>query len=71
MLVYSDSDWAGCLRTRKSTSGGALTFQGGILKTWSGTQASIAQSSGEAEYYTLVRAASEALGMQSLMRDMG
>jgi len=22
MLVYSDSDWAGCLRTRKSTSGG-------------------------------------------------
>ena len=29
MLVYSDSDWAGCLRTRKSTSGGVLTFQGG------------------------------------------
>ena len=71
MLVYSDSDWAGCLRTRKSTSGGVLTFQGGILKTWSSTQASIAQSSGEAEYYALVRAASESLGMQSLMRDMG
>ena len=44
---------------------------GGILKTWSSTQASIAQSSGEAEYYALVRAASEALGMQPLMRDMG
>ena len=29
MLVYSDSDWAGRLRTRKSTSGGVLTFQGG------------------------------------------
>ena len=69
MLVYSDSNWAGCLRTRKSTSGGVLTFQGGILKTWSSTQASIAQSSGEAEYYALVRAASEALGMQSIMRD--
>jgi len=48
-----------------------LTFQGGILKTWSSTQASIAQSSGEAEYYALVRAASEALGMQSIMRDLG
>jgi len=71
MLVYSDSDWAGCLRTRKSTSGGVLTFQGGILKTWSSTQASVAQSSGEAEYYALVRAASEALGMQSIMRDLG
>ena len=31
----------------------------------------MAQSSGEAEYYALVRAASESLGMQSLMRDMG
>ena len=71
MLVYSDSDWAGCLRTRKSTSGEVLTFQGGILKTWSSTQASIAQSSGEAEYYALVRAASEALGMQSIMHDLG
>ena len=51
--------------------GGVLTFQWGILKTWSSTQASVAQSSGEAEYYALVRAASESLGMQSLMRDMG
>ena len=41
------------------------------MKTWSSTQASIAQSSGEAEYYALVRAASEALGMQSIMRDLG
>jgi len=48
-----------------------LTCQGGILKTWSSTQASIAQSSGEAEYYALVRAASEILGMQSIMHDLG
>jgi len=71
MLVYSDSDWAGCLRTRKSTSGGGVDIPGGILKTWSSTQASIAQSSGEAEYYALVRAASEALGMKSIMHDLG
>ena len=31
----------------------------------------MAQSSGEAEYYALVRACSEALGMQSVMRDLG
>ena len=71
-MVYTDSDWAGCLRTRKSTSGGMLFFGGGgLLKTWSSTQASVAQSSGEAEYYALVRACSEALGMQSVMRDLG
>ena len=71
MLVYSESDWAGCLRTRKSTSGGGVDIPGGILKTRSSTQASIAQSSGEAEYYALVRAASEALGMKSIMHDLG
>ena len=41
------------------------------MKTWSSTQASITQSSGEAEYYALVRAASEALGMKSIMNDLG
>ena len=46
-------------------------LRGGLLKTWSSTQASVAQSSGEAEYYALVRACSEALGMQSVMRDLG
>ena len=50
---------------------GGDDIPGGILKTWSSTQASIAQSSGEAEYYALVRAASEALGMRSIMNDLG
>ena len=47
--VYSDSDWAGCPRTRKSTSGGMLVMGGGLLKSWSTTQGPIALSSGEAE----------------------
>ena len=51
--------------------GRSAHFPGGILKTWSSTQASVAQSSGEAEYYALARAASEALGIQSIMRDLG
>jgi len=46
-------------------------FEGSVVKTWSSTQASVAQSSGEAEYYALVKAACEALGAQSLLRDMG
>ena len=33
--VYSDSDWAGCLRTRRSTSGGCVTLNGTAIKTWS------------------------------------
>ena len=49
---------------------GGVDIPEGVLKTWSSTQASIAQSSGEAEYYALVHAASEALGMKSIMNDL-
>ena len=42
-----------------------------VIKCWSSTQASIALSSGEAEYYGVVRAAAIALGQKSLMADLG
>ena len=41
------------------------------MKIWSHTQAIIALSSGEAEYYGMVRGASEAMGLRSLMSDLG
>ncbi len=44
---------------------------GGVVKTWSSTQASIATSSGEAEFYALTKAAAEGLGMQAVARDLG
>jgi hypothetical protein len=69
--VYGDSDWAGCLRTRRSTTGGVAALAGTGVKSWSSTQASVAQSSGEAEYYSLARAAAEGLGVQALMQDLG
>ena len=33
--VYSDSDWAGCWRTAKSTSGGVIMRGGHYVKSWS------------------------------------
>ena len=68
---YSDTDWAGCARTRKSTSGGVIVLGSHILKTWSSTQPTISLSSGEAEFYGVVRASGAALGQQSLFRDLG
>jgi hypothetical protein len=41
------------------------------IKTWSSTQDIIALSSGEAEYYGLVRGASQAIGIKSMLHDMG
>ena len=69
--VWVDTDHAGCLRTRKSTNGGALQLGSHTLKTWSSTQAVIALSSGESEYYGIVKGASVLLGALSLFRDLG
>ena len=65
-----DTDHAGCIKTRKSTNGGALTFGKHCLKTWSTTQAVIALSSGEAEYYGVVKGGSVLLGAISLAKDL-
>ena len=40
------------------------------IRTWSSTQPSVTLSSGEAEYYGLVKAAGAGLGHQSLMQDL-
>ena len=69
--VYSDTDWAGCPRTRKSTSGGCLMLGGHLLKSWSTTQSQISLSSGEAEFYGVARAAGIGLGFRSLHNDLG
>ena len=42
-----------------------------MIKSWSSTQGNIALSSGEAEYYGLVKGASMALGIRSMHREMG
>ena len=42
-----------------------------MTKSWSSTQANIALSSGEAEYYGLVKGASVAIGVRSMHEDMG
>ena len=69
--AYSDSDWAGCRRTAKSTSGGALVVGSHCIKTWSSTQKSITLSSGEAELVAAVKASTETIGLIQLMQDWG
>ena len=66
-----DTNFAGCLRTRKSTSGGVITIGDHVIKTWSTIQSVIALSSGEAEYHGMVRGASIGLGIQSMLADLG
>ncbi len=71
LRAYTDSDFAGCVATRLSTSGGAVMLGTHLLKHWASTQKNITLSSGEAELGAVVRGFSEALGIQSVARDLG
>ena len=68
--VFTDSDWAGCRKSRKSTSRGAIMLGRHCLKTWSKTQALIAKLSADAELHGVVRGATEVLGMSTLIEDL-
>lgn len=69
--MYGDFNWAASRITRKSTSAGAIKVQDHCINTWSMTQGLIARSSAEAELYGGVRAASEALGIQTPLAEFG
>ena len=49
LSLFSDSDWGGCVRTRKSTTGGVLMRGTHLIAHWSRTQQLISLSSAEAE----------------------
>ena len=66
--VYTDTDWAGCPKPRKSTSGGSLMLGSHTIKHWSSTQTSVALSSGEAGFAGVVHGAGQGLGHQALLR---
>ena len=52
-MGYSDSDWAGCRTTGKSTSGGLVMVGRHLIKSWSRTEDSVTLSSAEAELVAL------------------
>ena len=69
LIVYTDSDWAGDAATRRSTSGGVLTWGTSTLGAWSKLQAVVALSSAEAEYYAMVVRVQRSLGVQAMLKE--
>lgn len=70
ITAFTDSDWAGCSMTSKSTSGGALCLGEHVIKTYCKQQKVIALSSAKAELYAMVAASAEALALQAYARDL-
>ena len=69
LQVQMDSDWAGDLLGRKSTTGVIVKRGKHLLRHMSCLQTFVALSSGEAEHYALIRGACTSLGIQSHYQD--
>ena len=64
------TDWAGCAKTRRSTSSSYVILGVHLVVASSTTQKVVATSSGEAEFYALTKSASRAIGAVAMAADM-
>ena len=69
--VYVDTDFAGCRESRRSTSGGVAMLGRHTVKHWSKTQTTLALSSGEAELHGISAGIAQAIGVQTILKDLG
>ncbi|CAK0843308.1 unnamed protein product, partial [Prorocentrum cordatum] len=69
--THCDSDWAGDLADRKSTSAVWVFYGKHLLRSSVSTQGTIALSSGEAEFTAGAKASAVSLGIKSLGADLG
>ena len=71
LIASVDTDFAGCLATRRSTSGGVCMRGSHLLKHWSVTQSTVTLSSAEAELGSICTGSSNSLGLVSIACDLG
>ena len=64
---YCDSDWAGDLDNRRSTSGYVFMLAGAAVSWKSRRQPTVALSSTEAEYMVVTKASEEAIWLRHLL----
>ena len=71
LVGYSDSDWAGDIDNRRSTTGFCFTLGSGAVSWSSKKQPTVALSSTEAEYRAACSAATEAIWLRRLLAELG
>nr|GFA68375.1 ribonuclease H-like domain-containing protein [Tanacetum cinerariifolium] len=70
LVAYSNADWAGCLTTRRSTSGYCV-FLGNNLLSWSSKhQPMLSRSSAEAKYRSVANVVAETCWLCNLLREL-
>jgi len=68
---HVDSDWAGDVDARRSTTGFIFTLNGGPVSWGSKRQSTVATSTAEAEYVAAAMATKEALWLRKLLSALG
>ena len=68
--VFTDSDFAGCKTSRRSTSGGVIMHGSHCIKHWATTQSTLSLSSGESELHGIAKGIQNGIGFQSMAKDM-
>lgn len=71
MVTYSDSDWAGDIETRRSTTGYVVLVDGAAVVWNSKLQPTVATSTVEAEYMASASAARELIWLRNILSDIG
>ncbi|KAM2303958.1 hypothetical protein ACFXTH_023714 [Malus domestica] len=71
VVGYVDSDYAGDLDKRRSTTGFVFTIAGGPVSWRSILQSTVGLSTTEAEYMAVTEAIKEAIWLQGLLDDLG
>ncbi|KAH9688516.1 hypothetical protein KPL70_015148 [Citrus sinensis] len=71
VIGYVDSDYAGDLDKRQSTTGYVFTFAGGPISWKSTLQSTVALSTTKAEYMAITEAIKEAIWLQGLLENLG
>ena len=71
LICYSDSDWAGCRDSRRSTGGFCMLLGSNVISWSAQRHETVSKSSTEAEYRTMSAATSEIVWLQNLLKVMG
>jgi hypothetical protein len=68
---FSDADWAGCLDTRRSTTGYCIYLGANCISWASKKQPTVSRSNAKAEYRSMSTTTAELTWLMYLLRDIG